>query len=202
MVMALLALLIGRRVIPFCHERHQGVDSAPAHTFRPSPARAGRPGHCFSPVGVATPWLRTGIDRCCQSGKSSAGNPCLGPTLVVICTSVMPVCRPAVGGGTGGRVWRCKRVACARERHGGFSVLIIGMVTRTALGPVGRPLATDSSMVASYALVLLAVVFRLVAIAPLAISALLLQLSAAAWIMAMALYLWRFAPLMIRPRFK
>lgn len=84
----------------------------------------------------------------------------------------------------------------------GFSVLIIGMVTRTALGHLGRPLATDSSMVVSYVLVLLAVVLRLVAIAPLAISALLLQLSAAAWILAMALYLWRFTPLMIRPRLK
>ena len=45
-------------------------------------------------------------------------------------------------------------------------------------------------------------VLRLVAIAPLAISALLLQVSAAAWILAMALYLWRFTPLMIRPRLK
>ena len=82
----------------------------------------------------------------------------------------------------------------------GFSVLIIGMVTRTALGHLGRPLATDRSMVASYALVLLAVALRLVALAPSPFSQPALHLSAAAWIAAFALYLWRFAPLMIRPR--
>ena len=82
----------------------------------------------------------------------------------------------------------------------GFSVLIIGMVTRTALGHLGRPLATDRSMVASYVLVLWAVALRLAALAPSAYSVAALHLSAVAWIAAFALYLWRFAPLMIRPR--
>src|SRR5690606_39264096 len=35
----------------------------------------------------------------------------------------------------------------------GFSVLIVGMVTRTALGHLGRPLRTDRSMIASYAFI-------------------------------------------------
>jgi uncharacterized protein involved in response to NO len=82
----------------------------------------------------------------------------------------------------------------------GFSVLVIGMVTRTALGHLGRPLVTDPSMVASYALVLVAVALRLLALAPTAFSVSALHLSAAAWIGAFALYLWRFAPLMVRPR--
>ena len=82
----------------------------------------------------------------------------------------------------------------------GFSVLIIGMVTRTALGHLGRPLATDRSMVISFSLVLLAVALRLAALAPSAFSQPALHLSAAAWIGAFALYLWRFAPMMIRPR--
>jgi len=82
----------------------------------------------------------------------------------------------------------------------GFSVLIIGMVTRTALGHLGRPLAADRSMVASYVLVLAAVVLRLVAMAPSSYSLSALHLSAAAWIAALGLYLWRFAPLLIRPR--
>jgi uncharacterized protein involved in response to NO len=82
----------------------------------------------------------------------------------------------------------------------GFSVLIIGMVTRTALGHLGRPLAADRGMVVSYALVLLAVALRLAALAPSAFSQSALHLSAAAWIAAFALYLWRFTPLMIRPR--
>lgn len=83
---------------------------------------------------------------------------------------------------------------------GGFSVLIIGMVTRTALGHLGRPLATDRSMVTSYVLVLVAVALRLGALHPSALSPLLLQGSALAWIAALALYLWRFFPWMIRPR--
>ena len=82
----------------------------------------------------------------------------------------------------------------------GFSVMIIGMLTRTALGHLGRPLAVDRSMLISYVLVLLAVVLRLVALVPSAFSPHALHLSAAAWIAAFALYLWRFTPLMIRPR--
>lgn len=82
----------------------------------------------------------------------------------------------------------------------GFSVLIIGMVTRTALGHLGRPLATDRSMLASYLLMLTAVALRLAAIVPSVSSRAALHLSAAAWIAALALYLWRFAPWLIRPR--
>lgn len=62
----------------------------------------------------------------------------------------------------------------------GFSVLIIGMVTRTALGHLGRPLAADRSMFVSYALMLIAAALRLAAIAPSDFSLLALQLSAAA----------------------
>ena len=83
---------------------------------------------------------------------------------------------------------------------GGFSVLIIGMLTRTALGHLGRPLKLDRSMQASYWLMLLAVVLRLCALAPSNHAGLLLQMAALAWITVFALYLWRFFPMMIRPR--
>ncbi|MDP1655065.1 MAG: NnrS family protein [Hylemonella sp.] len=83
---------------------------------------------------------------------------------------------------------------------GGFSVLIIGMVTRTALGHLGRPLAVDRSMTASYVLMLLAFVLRLAALHPSMFSTVLLQGAALAWIASLALYLWRFFPWMIRPR--
>lgn len=82
----------------------------------------------------------------------------------------------------------------------GFCVLIIGMLTRTALGHLGRPLALDASMLASYWLMLLAAALRLAALWPSAISAHLLHLAAAAWILCMGLYLWRFVPMLIRPR--
>lgn len=82
----------------------------------------------------------------------------------------------------------------------GFSVLIIGMVTRTALGHLGRALQTDHAMVTSYALVILAAALRLLALLPTAIAAGALRASAAAWVLAFALYLWRFFPMMVRPR--
>jgi uncharacterized protein involved in response to NO len=82
----------------------------------------------------------------------------------------------------------------------GFSVLILGMVTRTALGHLGRPLATDRSMRTSYWLMLIAVGVRLAAIVPTAAASTLLHVAAAAWICAWALYLWQFAPMLIRPR--
>lgn len=83
---------------------------------------------------------------------------------------------------------------------GGFSVMIIGMVTRTALGHLGRALQLDRSMLSSYYLVVLAVVLRLLALYPSAFTSIALQGSAVCWIAAMALYLWRFVPLLIRPR--
>lgn len=83
---------------------------------------------------------------------------------------------------------------------GGFSVLIIGMVTRTALGHLGRPLLLDRSMRISYVLILIAVVLRLAALWPNAVAPHLLHLAAAAWVLAFALYLWRFVPMLIRPR--
>lgn len=82
----------------------------------------------------------------------------------------------------------------------GFSVLIIGMLTRTALGHLGRALELDASMLWSYRLILVAVLARLVALWPGAWTQPALQLAAAAWIAAMALYVWRFLPMMIRPR--
>ena len=82
----------------------------------------------------------------------------------------------------------------------GFSVLIIGMVTRTALGHLGRPLRTDRSMVAAYVLVIAAAALRLAALPPTSLSLGALHASAGAWVLAFALYLWRFFPMLIRPR--
>lgn len=83
---------------------------------------------------------------------------------------------------------------------GGFSVLIIGMVTRTALGHLGRPLALDRSMLASYYLMIAAAVLRLAALWPSTASVGVLHAAALCWMASMALYLWRFVPMLIRPR--
>jgi uncharacterized protein involved in response to NO len=82
----------------------------------------------------------------------------------------------------------------------GFSVLIIGMLTRTALGHLGLPLAVDRGILTSYLLMLGAVALRLVALVPSTWAVTALHLSAAAWIAVFALYLWRFGPLLVRPR--
>lgn len=84
---------------------------------------------------------------------------------------------------------------------GGFAVLIIGMVTRTALGHLGRPLALDASMLLSYYAMIGAVILRLAALWPSAWSAWQLQAAALFWMAAMALYLWRFIPMLVRPRY-
>ncbi len=88
---------------------------------------------------------------------------------------------------------------------GGFAVLIIGMLTRTALGHLGRPLKADGLMVVCYGLVLLAALARLLALYLLGEVALpvyeaVLYVSTCAWALAFALYLWRFVPWLIRPR--
>jgi uncharacterized protein involved in response to NO len=82
----------------------------------------------------------------------------------------------------------------------GFAVLIMGMVTRTALGHLGRPLRTDASMVTAYGLVITAAVLRLLALWPTALSLAALHASALAWVLGFGLYLWRFVPLLVRPR--
>lgn len=82
----------------------------------------------------------------------------------------------------------------------GFSVLIIGMVTRTALGHLGCPLRTDHSMVAAYLLVIAAAALRLLALLPTSLALSALHASAGAWVLAFTLYLWRFFPMLIRPR--
>lgn len=82
----------------------------------------------------------------------------------------------------------------------GFSVLIIGMVTRTALGHLGRPLRTDTLIVCCYAMVIVAAALRLLALLPTRLALEALHASAGVWVLAFVLYLWRFFPLLIRPR--
>lgn len=85
---------------------------------------------------------------------------------------------------------------------GGFAVLIIGMLTRTALGHLGRPLQLDGSMLLSYWLMIAAVVLRLLALWPTTYMLLLQQAAAISWMACFSLYLWRFVPMLIRPRAK
>ena len=79
--------------------------------------------------------------------------------------------------------------------------LIIGMVTRTARGHTGRPIQVSRLEVTAYLLVMLAAVLRvfLPLIAPELLVVSLIG-AAAAWSMAFMLYLWVFAPWLMRTR--
>jgi uncharacterized protein involved in response to NO len=83
---------------------------------------------------------------------------------------------------------------------GGFAILIIGMMTRTALGHLGRPLKLDRYLLAAYWLMLLATALRLLALVPSSYSLWLLQLAALSWMGVFVVYIWRFLPLLIRPK--
>ena len=208
-VMALIALLIGRRVIPFFAMRAVPGLNIPKHT------ETGwvQLGAC----ALATLGLLLGLQWLAALALGLAGglalvqiiswkplavraNPllwilyvgfgCVGLGLVLAALATAGVDLP--------RVLAVHVIAMA-----GFSVMILGMVTRTALGHLGRPLAADRTMRTSYWLMLAAVVMRLAAIAPIlpttATSA-LLHLAGAAWVGALGLYLWQFVPMLIRPR--
>jgi uncharacterized protein involved in response to NO len=79
--------------------------------------------------------------------------------------------------------------------------LILGMMTRTARGHTGRPLAADAPELAIYALIMLAAVLRVLLpmLAPsLFVSSLVV--SAAAWSAAFLIYLWQYTPWLVSAR--
>jgi uncharacterized protein involved in response to NO len=206
LAMAAIALLIARRVIPFFAMRGVAGLQIPMQT------RSGQAQLATCAIAAV----------CLLAGQTLPAAIALGATGAIALVQVLRWKPWAVRGkpllwilyaghaglGIGLLTAACATAGASLPRAlpvhtiamAGFSVLIIGMVTRTALGHLGRPLATDRTMVWSYALVLAAVVLRLVALAPTPFSAAALQLSATAWVVALALYLWRFAPLLIRPR--
>ncbi|UDF34444.1 UNVERIFIED_ORG: NnrS family protein [Shinella sp. XGS7] len=84
---------------------------------------------------------------------------------------------------------------------GVIGLITLGMITRTALGHTGRPLRAGRFETLAYLSLLAAALLRV--FLPLSAPSLLLlsvQLSAALWSLAFALYLWRYAPILLRPR--
>ncbi len=82
-----------------------------------------------------------------------------------------------------------------------IGLMTLGMITRTALGHTGRPLKAGPVETLAYLAMLAAALLRVVL--PLLMPAALLQavwLSAALWVLAFALYLWRYGPILLRPR--
>lgn len=205
-VMALIALLIGRRVIPFFASRAvPGLDT-PKHTG----SGQVQLGACaVAAVCLLLGWSLVGAAALAVAGILALVQVLSWKPLAVRHNPLLWILYLGYAGvGTGlltaallsagvdlPRVLPVHVIAMA-----GFSVLIIGMVTRTALGHLGRALATDASIRTSYWLMVLAVVLRLSAIAAPAASTPILHAAGAAWIASLALYLWRFVPMLIRPR--
>lgn len=80
----------------------------------------------------------------------------------------------------------------------GFCVMILGMITRTALGHTGRPLRASRLMTVAFLLLIVASVLRLMAVFfP---HEALLHSSALGWCLAFSLYVWEYAPYLCRPR--
>lgn len=216
--MAVLTLLIARRVLPFFAQRAVAGLSIPAHT---------RSGHWQLATGLAAiagllagqpdlaaaalaatglialvqwvSWKPWAVRRVPLLWVLYAGYFGLGVGLLVGAGSLAsPLVNPVDSPWMGIVIrpaWPAHVIGVA-----GFSVLILGMVTRTALGHLGRPLQTDRAMVASFVLMILAALLRLAALLPTAVTTGLLHTATLAWVLALGLYLWRFFPLMIRPR--
>jgi len=83
---------------------------------------------------------------------------------------------------------------------GGIGVLTVGMMTRTALGHTGRPLAAPRGMPLAFALMIAAALTRFVSVLlPVAYDALVIA-SGVCFAAALALFAVRFGPWLIRPR--
>lgn len=206
MCMALIALLIARRVIPFFAMRAVPGLAIPMHTAS---------GHWqLAAVGVAAACALAGWRPGIAAGLAIAGAIVLlqllawKPAAVRHIPLLWILYLGYAGLGLGlfvaaahAQGWLLRSAWPAHAiGMGGFAVLIIGMVTRTALGHLGRPLQTDGSMVAAYLLVCVATVLRLIALVPSSFTLTALHVSTTAWVLAFALYLWRFVPMLIRPR--
>lgn len=79
--------------------------------------------------------------------------------------------------------------------------LILGMMTRTALGHTGRLLVAGWAETAAYGLVMAAALVRVLSSAAIPAAAMGgIHLAATCWVLAFALYLFRYAPYLTRPR--
>jgi uncharacterized protein involved in response to NO len=214
--MALIALLVARRVIPFFATKAIAGLQLPMHVKTGQAQLAvgvlavlcgllgwPLPMAVFLAVaGMLAPWQVLAwqpwaVRKVPLLWVLYVGYAALGVGLLVAALQLLPV---ALTGLNLRSAWAVHVIGVA-----GFSVLIIGMITRTALGHLGRPLVADKLMVVCYALVMAAALFRLLALALLGqvgqgVYSAVLYASACSWSLAFALYLWRFVPMLIRPR--
>lgn len=205
--MAVVALLVARRVIPFFAMRAvQGLSIPMATRSGQVAVAAGVLAVAFAVVGAP---IALGI------ALAVAGAICVGQVIAwqpwrvrnVPLLWILYAGYALLGAGLIVAAVRASGIVDLRAAWpvhvigvGGFGALIIGMVTRTALGHLGRPLRTDRRMAATFVLVIAAAALRIAALLPTSAALPLLHASACAWCVAFALYVWRFVPMLIRPR--
>ncbi|PJX22059.1 NnrS family protein [Advenella sp. S44] len=208
--MVFIALLIARRVIPFFATRAIADLEMPAHE------RSGL--LQLVACGVAILGVVVQVDYLLAAGAATAGATALyqlvqwKPLRVVRVPLLWVLYLAWFFMGAGLLLAACyflgwRPTFLARQAvyvhviaMGGFSIMIIGMITRTALGHTGRALKADRLMVCSYLLIFIATLVRLAALMLPALSMPMLHLAALAWIIAFALYLYRFVPFLVSPR--
>jgi uncharacterized protein involved in response to NO len=83
---------------------------------------------------------------------------------------------------------------------GAFGTMILAVMTRAILGHTGRALAVGPATVAAYALVSLAALARLAATAFGDAYMAWLEVAGVAWLLAFALFLGAYGPMLLRPR--
>jgi uncharacterized protein involved in response to NO len=84
---------------------------------------------------------------------------------------------------------------------GAIATMILGVMTRVSLGHTGRPLRLHALVTLAYLLVSAAALVRIVgAWLPTLGYAHAIALSAALWTAAFALFLWIYAPILLKPR--
>lgn len=208
--MAILALLIARRVIPFFTMRAiPGVTlpmctrSGHVQLFCAAAALAGMAAHYATLAAVFL--ALAGAISLWQLGHWQTVGVYRRPLLWILHLgyAVMAVglllAAAQLAGMTQGSFTRMAAPAHMLGM-GGFCLLIIGMVSRTSLGHLGRPMALDRSMLLSYVAMVAAVALRIAALWPSNAYQPLLHASAFCWILSLGLYLWRFTPWLVRPR--
>jgi uncharacterized protein involved in response to NO len=83
---------------------------------------------------------------------------------------------------------------------GAFGTMTLAVMTRATLGHTGRTLHADGATTMLYGLVTLAGVLRVVAAWPGLWMMALLEVAAAAWVAAFALFVAHYGPMLVRPR--
>ena len=88
-------------------------------------------------------------------------------------------------------------MACALA-VGTVGGMVLGMMTRVALGHTGRPLQTSAITRAAYVALAMAVLLR--TLGPAAAPFASYQISGVLWMVSFALFLWHYVPILVGPR--